>query len=254
VLEQRVRLRSWLNRHGSRVDRGSLLVVVFSVLAGVGGGFALAGAVPAATLSSARAHRANPRSARGESAAAVRHRQPLTTEPIAGSAGEARATDIPGLEPRVRRSTNGHARQGAAIAPASTAGAAAPARLRVAAGPRPKEQSARGPAALSLSAFSCLQVARRGANAALAATYRAGKRPVPARCRSVGQAALSSRRVGSSVGWWRGETARVTRLRADSCTAAWWRCRCARASFVASAARRRWRGGASHTCGGVCGA
>jgi hypothetical protein len=113
VLEQRVRLRSWLNRHGSRVDRGSLLVVVFSVLAGVGGGFALAGAVPAATLSSARAHRANPRSARGESAAAVRHRQPLTTEPIAGSAGEARATDIPGPEPCVRRSTNGHARQGA---------------------------------------------------------------------------------------------------------------------------------------------
>ncbi|MGB0091528.1 MAG: hypothetical protein WBP81_03190 [Solirubrobacteraceae bacterium] len=38
VLEQRVRLRSWRNRHGSRADHGSLLVVLASVLAGVGEG------------------------------------------------------------------------------------------------------------------------------------------------------------------------------------------------------------------------
>jgi protein-S-isoprenylcysteine O-methyltransferase Ste14 len=42
VLEQRVRLRSWLNRAGSRMDRGSLLVVIGSVGVGVGGAFALA--------------------------------------------------------------------------------------------------------------------------------------------------------------------------------------------------------------------
>lgn len=42
VLEQRVRLRSWRNREGSRMDRGSLLVVICSVVVGVGGAFALA--------------------------------------------------------------------------------------------------------------------------------------------------------------------------------------------------------------------
>lgn len=42
VLEQRVRLRSWLNREGSRVDRGSLLVVIGAVAVGVGGGFVAA--------------------------------------------------------------------------------------------------------------------------------------------------------------------------------------------------------------------
>jgi protein-S-isoprenylcysteine O-methyltransferase Ste14 len=54
VLEQRVRLRSWRNRHGSRVDRGSLLVVIVSVLLGVGGGFALAGGVHAAAIPAGR--------------------------------------------------------------------------------------------------------------------------------------------------------------------------------------------------------
>jgi protein-S-isoprenylcysteine O-methyltransferase Ste14 len=50
VLEQRVRLRSWRNRQGSRADRGSLLVVIASVGAGVGGGFALAADVQAAAI------------------------------------------------------------------------------------------------------------------------------------------------------------------------------------------------------------
>ena len=54
VLEQRVRLRSWLNRRGSREDRGSLIVVLFSVAAGVGGGFALAGGVHSAAISAGR--------------------------------------------------------------------------------------------------------------------------------------------------------------------------------------------------------
>ncbi|HKN45161.1 MAG TPA: isoprenylcysteine carboxylmethyltransferase family protein, partial [Propionibacteriaceae bacterium] len=42
VLEQRVRLRSWRVRHGTREDRGTLIVVVASVVVGVAGGFALA--------------------------------------------------------------------------------------------------------------------------------------------------------------------------------------------------------------------
>ena len=54
VLEQRVRLRSWLNRHGSRADRGSLLVVICSVVVGLGGGFALAAAVHGAAIAAGR--------------------------------------------------------------------------------------------------------------------------------------------------------------------------------------------------------
>jgi len=37
-----VRLRSHLNRRGTRMDRGSLLVVVVLMAVGVGGAFALA--------------------------------------------------------------------------------------------------------------------------------------------------------------------------------------------------------------------
>jgi protein-S-isoprenylcysteine O-methyltransferase Ste14 len=42
LLEQRVRLRSWRVRHGTREDQGSLLVVLASVVVGLAGGFALA--------------------------------------------------------------------------------------------------------------------------------------------------------------------------------------------------------------------
>jgi protein-S-isoprenylcysteine O-methyltransferase Ste14 len=42
VLEQRVRLSSWLNRRGSHEDRGSLLVLIVAIGGGVGGAFALA--------------------------------------------------------------------------------------------------------------------------------------------------------------------------------------------------------------------
>jgi hypothetical protein len=45
LLELRVRVRSRLNRHGSRSERGSLLVVYASVCTGVLGGFTKAGAV-----------------------------------------------------------------------------------------------------------------------------------------------------------------------------------------------------------------
>jgi protein-S-isoprenylcysteine O-methyltransferase Ste14 len=54
VLEWRVRLRSTLNRRGSRLDRGSLVVVVACVTAGLGGAFALAADVHAAEISGAR--------------------------------------------------------------------------------------------------------------------------------------------------------------------------------------------------------
>ena len=54
VLEQRVRLRSWLNREGSSADRGSLLVVICSVLVGVGGAFALASDWHAAAIPTGR--------------------------------------------------------------------------------------------------------------------------------------------------------------------------------------------------------
>ncbi len=54
LLEQRIRARSWLNRQGSRTDHGSLLVVICSVVAGVGGGFVLAGAVHSAAIREGR--------------------------------------------------------------------------------------------------------------------------------------------------------------------------------------------------------
>jgi protein-S-isoprenylcysteine O-methyltransferase Ste14 len=50
VLEQRTRVKSLLNRHGSRSDHGSLLVVIASVAAGVVGAFVLAGDVPGAAI------------------------------------------------------------------------------------------------------------------------------------------------------------------------------------------------------------
>lgn len=50
LLEQRVRLRSWRNRAGSHEDSGSLLVVLASLTAGIGGGFALAADVHSAAL------------------------------------------------------------------------------------------------------------------------------------------------------------------------------------------------------------
>jgi protein-S-isoprenylcysteine O-methyltransferase Ste14 len=49
-----IRLRSQLNRRGSRLDRGSLLVVVAFVGAGLGGGFTLAGRVQAAAIAEGR--------------------------------------------------------------------------------------------------------------------------------------------------------------------------------------------------------
>ncbi|MDA0163052.1 isoprenylcysteine carboxylmethyltransferase family protein [Solirubrobacter ginsenosidimutans] len=54
VLEQRIRLKSRFNRHGTREDRGSLLVVVVAVAAGVAGGCVVAGAVPSAAIAVAR--------------------------------------------------------------------------------------------------------------------------------------------------------------------------------------------------------
>jgi protein-S-isoprenylcysteine O-methyltransferase Ste14 len=54
LLEWRVRLRSRFNRHGSRMDRGSLLVVIAFAAAGLGGGFALAGNVHAAAIADGR--------------------------------------------------------------------------------------------------------------------------------------------------------------------------------------------------------
>lgn len=54
ILEQRIRLRSWLNPEGAGADRGSLLVVVASVVVGVGGGFAIAADVTGAAISAAR--------------------------------------------------------------------------------------------------------------------------------------------------------------------------------------------------------
>jgi protein-S-isoprenylcysteine O-methyltransferase Ste14 len=54
VLEQRVRVRSWRVRGGSKADRGSLLVVICSVAVGVGGGFALAAGVGSTAIPDAR--------------------------------------------------------------------------------------------------------------------------------------------------------------------------------------------------------
>jgi protein-S-isoprenylcysteine O-methyltransferase Ste14 len=54
VLEQRIRLRSWLNRQGSREDRGSLLVVIVCVSAGLVGGLFAAADVQWAAIPVAR--------------------------------------------------------------------------------------------------------------------------------------------------------------------------------------------------------
>ena len=54
VLEQRIRLKSRLNRRGVREDRGSMVVVIVAVTAGVGGGCAAAGLVPSAAIPDAR--------------------------------------------------------------------------------------------------------------------------------------------------------------------------------------------------------
>ncbi|HEY5428353.1 MAG TPA: hypothetical protein VIK04_04495 [Solirubrobacteraceae bacterium] len=54
VLEQRVRLRSWRNQQESRADRGSLLVVIVSIVGNVGGGFAVAVDVQSASIDVAR--------------------------------------------------------------------------------------------------------------------------------------------------------------------------------------------------------
>lgn len=54
LLEQRTRLRSMLNREGSRSDRGSLVVVIGSVAVGVLGAFVVAGHAPAAAISPGR--------------------------------------------------------------------------------------------------------------------------------------------------------------------------------------------------------
>lgn len=49
-----IRLRSHLNREGSRLDHGSMLVVVASIVAGVGGALALARALHGAAIPDAR--------------------------------------------------------------------------------------------------------------------------------------------------------------------------------------------------------
>jgi protein-S-isoprenylcysteine O-methyltransferase Ste14 len=54
VSELSVRLRSRLNRRGTRLDRGSLLVVAATLAAGVGGAFVLARDVHAAAIKDAR--------------------------------------------------------------------------------------------------------------------------------------------------------------------------------------------------------
>jgi len=54
LLELRVRLRSRLNRHGARLERGSLLVVIASIYAGLFGGFELAEKVPGAAIADGR--------------------------------------------------------------------------------------------------------------------------------------------------------------------------------------------------------
>jgi protein-S-isoprenylcysteine O-methyltransferase Ste14 len=54
LLEQRIRLRSWRNRQGSRSDRGSLVVVIASVFAGVVGAFVVASDLTGAAIHSGR--------------------------------------------------------------------------------------------------------------------------------------------------------------------------------------------------------
>jgi protein-S-isoprenylcysteine O-methyltransferase Ste14 len=54
VLEQRTRARSFLNRHGSRSDRGSLAVVIASIATGIAGAFLLASHFPEAAITGGR--------------------------------------------------------------------------------------------------------------------------------------------------------------------------------------------------------
>jgi protein-S-isoprenylcysteine O-methyltransferase Ste14 len=54
VLEQRIRLRSWRNRQGSRSDRGSLVVVIAAVVAGVVGALVVASDLTGAAISPGR--------------------------------------------------------------------------------------------------------------------------------------------------------------------------------------------------------
>jgi protein-S-isoprenylcysteine O-methyltransferase len=54
LLELRIRLRSSLDRRGTRLERGSLVLVLGSIYAGVGGGFLLAGKVHGAEIGDAR--------------------------------------------------------------------------------------------------------------------------------------------------------------------------------------------------------
>jgi protein-S-isoprenylcysteine O-methyltransferase Ste14 len=54
LLEQRTRLHSLLNREGSRSDRGSLLLVIVSVAAGVAGAFLVASDLPGAAIGADR--------------------------------------------------------------------------------------------------------------------------------------------------------------------------------------------------------
>jgi protein-S-isoprenylcysteine O-methyltransferase Ste14 len=54
LLELRVRLRSRLNHQGARLERGSLLVVIASIYAGLGAGFELAEKVQSAAIVDAR--------------------------------------------------------------------------------------------------------------------------------------------------------------------------------------------------------
>jgi protein-S-isoprenylcysteine O-methyltransferase Ste14 len=54
LLELRVRLRSRLNRHGARLERGSLLVVLAAIYAGLGGGFEAAAKVHTAAIADGR--------------------------------------------------------------------------------------------------------------------------------------------------------------------------------------------------------
>jgi protein-S-isoprenylcysteine O-methyltransferase Ste14 len=54
VLEQRTRLKSRLNRHGAREDRGSLLVVVVAIALGVGAACVVAARAPSAAITGAR--------------------------------------------------------------------------------------------------------------------------------------------------------------------------------------------------------
>jgi protein-S-isoprenylcysteine O-methyltransferase Ste14 len=54
LLESRIRLRSQLNRQGSRSDRNSRVVLYFWVVAGLVGGFALAGDVHGAAIRAGR--------------------------------------------------------------------------------------------------------------------------------------------------------------------------------------------------------